>query len=231
MNAVNCTVESIEALTSTVHKIILKPASLIEFRAGQYCQVIMGEKDKRPFSIANAPQDTSVLELHIGAEPSNAYAYEVLEKCRNVGELDLEVAHGEAYLRHSDLPAIVVAGGTGYSYAKSIVHDCLATQPDRELVLYWGAKYPQDLYELEELSALSVTHPKFTFKPVVENPDESWQEHVGWVHKAVLSDLNNFAAYQVYAAGRFEMSATIREEFGAAGLLPENLFGDAFAFI
>jgi aquacobalamin reductase/NAD(P)H-flavin reductase len=231
MNVVNCTVESIEALTSVVHKVILKPASPIEFKAGQYCQVVMGEKDKRPFSIANAPQDSSIIELHIGAEPSNAYAYEVLEKCRNLGELNVEVAHGDAYLRESTLPAIVVAGGTGYSYAKSIVLNCLATQPDRELVLYWGAKNPDDLYESKELSALAVTHQNFSFKPVVENPDESWQEHVGWVHKAVLNDVHNFADYQVYTAGRFEMSATIRDEFSAAGLLTNNLFGDAFAFI
>ena len=231
MNAVNCAVESIEALTSVVHKVILKPASPIEFKAGQYCQVVMGEKDKRPFSIANSPQDSSVIELHIGAEPSNTYAYEVLEMCRHSGELSLEVAHGEAYLRESELPAIVIAGGTGYSYAKSIVLECLSNQPDRELILYWGAKLPEDLYESKELTALSVTHPKFTFKPVVETPDANWNDHVGWVHKAVLKDIKSFAAYQVYAAGRFEMSATIREEFSAAGLSPNNLFGDAFAFI
>jgi aquacobalamin reductase/NAD(P)H-flavin reductase len=231
MKVINCTVESIEVQTSVVHKVILVPELPLIFKAGQYLQVVMGESDKRPFSIANAPSAPGKIELHIGAEPTNSYAFEVLTKCQNEGKLIIEAPLGEAFIRESNKPAVIVAGGTGYSYAKSIVLDCLEEQAGRELTLYWGAKSFEDLYEADELEALSLTHPNFTFVPVVENPSKDWHGHVGWVHRAVLKDIPEFSGIQVYAAGRFEMSATIRDEFCAAGLEKDELFGDAYAFI
>lgn len=231
MKVINCTVESIEAQTSIVHKVVLVPEQALDFKAGQYLQVVMGEKDKRPFSIASSPSHSNKLELHIGADPANSYAFEVLTQCREAGKLQVEAPFGQAFLRDSNKPAIIVAGGTGYSYAKSIVLNCLEQQTDRELTLYWGAKTVSDLYEISELEALSILHPRFTFIPVVEEPSTDWTGHVGWVHKAVLKDINNFCGKQVYTAGRFEMSAVIREEFCLQGLDKNELFGDAYAFI
>ncbi|MFT5276992.1 MAG: aquacobalamin reductase/NAD(P)H-flavin reductase [Glaciecola sp.] len=231
MKVINCTVESIEAQTSIVHKVVLLPEQPVEFKAGQYLQVVMGEKDKRPFSIANSPSSANKLELHIGADPANSYAFEVLSKCRQEGKLTVEAPLGNAFLRDSDCPAIIVAGGTGYSYAKSVVLNCLEAQANRELTLYWGAKTAADLYELSELEALSFSHPNFTFLPVVEEPPSDWKGHTGWVHRAVLKDISSFTGKQVYVAGRFEMSAVIREEFCLVGLDKNQLFGDAYAFI
>jgi aquacobalamin reductase/NAD(P)H-flavin reductase len=231
MKVINCTVESIEAQTSIVHKVILVPEFPLEFIAGQYLQVVMGEKDKRPFSIASAPSFPNKIELHIGADPANSYAFEVLTQCKNKGKLVIEAPLGNAFLRKSNQPALIVAGGTGYSYAKSIVLDCLENQPDREIKLYWGAKTIDDLYECAELEAMSIAYPNFSFFPVVENPSEVWHGHTGWVHKAVMKDISDFSGQQVYTAGRFEMSATIRDEFCAVGLSKTELFGDAYAFI
>ena len=59
----------------------------MDFKAGQYIMVHMGEKDKRPFSIANPAYDNGRIELHIGADEKNAYATEVLDRMRNEGEL------------------------------------------------------------------------------------------------------------------------------------------------
>lgn len=231
MKVINCAVESIEAQTSIVYKVILVPEIALEFKAGQYLQVVMGENDKRPFSIANSPSTGNKVELHIGAEPANSYAFEVLTKCQNEGKLVIEAPLGNAFVRTSDVPAVIIAGGTGYSYAKSIVLDCLEKQTDRELTLYWGAKTIDDLYEASALEALSLAHPNFTFCPVVEHPAAEWQGRSGWVHKAAMQDISDFSGKQVYTAGRFEMSATIRDDFCAIGLDKNELFGDAYAFI
>jgi aquacobalamin reductase/NAD(P)H-flavin reductase len=231
MKVINCTVESIEAQTSIVHKVTLLPEFPLEFLAGQYLQAVMGENDKRPFSIASAPSSPHKIELHIGADPANGYAFEVLTKCKDKGKLVIEAPSGKAFLRSSTLPAIIVAGGTGYSYAKSILLDCIEKQPERDIKLYWGAKTIDDLYEFEALVAMSLTHPNFTFIPVVEHPNDDWHGHIGWVHRAVLKDITDLSGKQVYTAGRFEMSAIIRDEFCALGLSKGELFGDAYAFI
>jgi aquacobalamin reductase/NAD(P)H-flavin reductase len=220
-----------ESLTPYVFKIILEPEQKFDFKAGQYIQVVMGEQDKRPFSIANSPDGFQTIELHIGATPENPYAFEVLQQLDQQQWLMLEIAHGIANVRESDLEAILIAGGTGYSYTKSVLFDILQSQPQRKVSLYWGAKTYADLYEADALLALSEENPQFTFIPVIENADESWSGKVGFVHRAAMSDISDYSNKQIYVAGRFEMAKVVKEDLLPLGLKPENLIGDAFAFI
>jgi aquacobalamin reductase/NAD(P)H-flavin reductase len=135
MTIINTDVVSIDSLTPHVLKIVLDAKQNLTFKAGQYLQVVMGEKDKRPFSIANMPSTDGLLELHIGATPDNPYAFEVVEKAKTTKQLDVEVGLGSAFLQKSNLPAILIAGGTGYSYTKSILFALLQEQPKRDVTL------------------------------------------------------------------------------------------------
>jgi aquacobalamin reductase/NAD(P)H-flavin reductase len=220
-----------ESLTPYVFKIILKPETPVSFKAGQYLQVVMAEKDKRPFSIANAPKNSELIELHIGATPENPYAYEVMQKLEQEKALNIEVAHGNAYRQDSELEAILIAGGTGYSYTKSILLDMLTTQPERLVTLYWGGKTASDLYEADSLVTIAKTHPNFRFIPVIEFKDSAWAGRLGIVHQAVMQDIQDFSNKQVYVAGRFEMAKVVKDDLLPMGLLPENMIGDAFSFI
>jgi aquacobalamin reductase/NAD(P)H-flavin reductase len=210
---------------------MLEAQQPVSFEAGQYLQVVMSNEDKRPFSIANMPSDDCLIELHIGATPDNPYAYEVIELARNTQELKVEFGLGDAHLRESKLPAVIIAGGTGYSYAKSILFDCLRQQSHRQVYLYWGGKTAADLYEADMLAKLALQHEQFHFIPVVETPNGQWQGKTGLVHEVVKQAFPIMQNLQVYVAGRFEMAAVIKEAFLPLGLSPENLFGDAFAFL
>ena len=231
MTIINTSVLSIEPLNQYVLKVILDAKQPLTFKAGQYLQVVMSDQDKRPFSIASRPSHDTKIELHIGATPQNPYAYEVIELARRTGELKVEVGLGDAFLRNDTIPVIIIAGGTGYSYAKSILLDSLHTQPERHLHLYWGAKKQNDLYELETLTALASQYENFTFTPVIETVDESWEGSTGLVHEVVMADYSTLANNQVYVAGRFEMAAVIKTAFLPLGLCADALFGDAFTFL
>jgi aquacobalamin reductase/NAD(P)H-flavin reductase len=231
MITLDTSVVSIDSLTPYVLKVVLDAKQHISFKAGQYLQVVMGEKDKRPFSIANMPTSDGLIELHIGATPENPYAFEVVERAKSSGQLTVEIGLGDAFRRSSELPAILIAGGTGYSYTKSILFDCLREEPNREVHLYWGAKSSEDLYEATTLRALAETHQHFHFHPVVELPNDQWAGKSGLVHEAVLADFPRFEDKHVYVAGRFEMAGVIKSAYLPLGLDKNHLFGDAFAFI
>lgn len=231
MSEIVCKVDNIAPLTGVVYKVELTPASPMEFKAGQYVLVHMGEKDQRPFSIANPANDKGRIELHIGAEPNNSYASEVLERMKSDGEIPLSGGHGDAYLQPCGLPMVLIAGGTGFSYTYSILQQHLASDDATPLTLYWGGRHAEDLYLADELRALAKQHDKFTFIPVVEFAADSWDGRTGWVHHAVMADHADFSQLQVYVAGRFEMAKTVREDFSVRGLQHDHLFGDAFAFI
>ncbi|WP_026377306.1 NAD(P)H-flavin reductase [Aestuariibacter salexigens] len=232
MQQILCKVDAITPLTDTVHKVQLVPLAEVTYRPGQYLMVVMGEGDKRPFSIASVPAQSNMLELHIGAEPGNTYAGEVLDAMRERGEVVIEGGAGDAYLREEDIkPTVLVAGGTGFSYTWSILQARLANPSKEPVFLYWGVRKRDDMYAFEVLQRMQNEYAHFTFMPVVEFPEADWQGKTGWVHKAVMEDFISLEPYQVYIAGRFEMAGVAREDFHTKGLMLENLYGDAYAFI
>jgi aquacobalamin reductase/NAD(P)H-flavin reductase len=232
MQIIKCKVEKIESLTDTIKRVVLIPETPLNFLAGQYLQIVMGEGDKRPFSIANAPRADGSIELHIGAEPGNQYAGHVLEKMRKDKVVDVEGGLGEAILKQSGPQAtILLAGGTGFSYTLSLLQQLLSKPLEAPVLLYWGTRTINDMYAFDELNTLAKQHPLFTFIPVVENPENNWAGKTGWVHQVVLDDIQDLATYQVYVAGRFEMAKVVRDDFIKQGLPITSLFGDAYAFI
>jgi aquacobalamin reductase/NAD(P)H-flavin reductase len=232
MQTIQCRVNKIEALTNTIKRVVLTPQSPINFISGQYLQVVMGDKDKRPFSIANAPRADGTVELHIGIEEANQYAGQVLKKMTDEGLIDIEGGMGEAFLNQSTpQPTILLAGGTGFSYTLSLLQELLKTPLEAPLFLFWGTRTFADMYAFEELKSMEQQHQHFSFVPVVEFPEADWSGKTGWVHQAVLGQFDTLTDYQVYVAGRFEMAKIVREDFCQHGLLPNNLFGDAYAFI
>lgn len=71
MNSIRCKIEKVAPFNDAVYQVLLRPEKPLEFKAGQYLCVVMGEKDKRPFSIASAP-GSELIELHIGAASARA---------------------------------------------------------------------------------------------------------------------------------------------------------------
>ncbi|KAA8997263.1 NAD(P)H-flavin reductase [Affinibrenneria salicis] len=233
MTTLSCKVTSVEAITDTVYRVRLLPAAPFSFRAGQYLMAVMDERDKRPFSMASTPMDRDFIELHIGASELNLYAMAVMDRILKERELTVDMPHGEAWLREeSERPLILIAGGTGFSYTRSILLTALARNPEREIAIYWGGRELKHLYELGELEALSVEHPNLKVIPVVEQKEEGWRGRTGTVLSAVLQDYGSLADYDIYIAGRFEMAKIARERFcNERGAQMEQLFSDAFAFI
>ncbi|MCP1439155.1 aquacobalamin reductase/NAD(P)H-flavin reductase [Erwinia persicina] len=233
MTTLSCKVISVEAITDTVYRVRMVPEADFSFRAGQYLMVVMDERDKRPFSLASTPMEKEIIELHIGASELNLYAMAVMERIQEQRSITVDIPHGDAWLREeSDRPLILIAGGTGFSYARSILLTALAQRPERHIEIYWGGRELKHLYDMDELEALAVKHPNLKVIPVVEQPEPGWEGRSGTVLTAVMNDHRSLAEYEIYIAGRFEMAKIARERFCAEReAKAEQMFGDAFAFI
>jgi aquacobalamin reductase/NAD(P)H-flavin reductase len=229
MLRIKCEVTLLEPYTETVFNVKLKPEQKVAFQAGQYLMVVMAEDDKRPFSIASNPTKNDVLELHIGASEQNSYAMQVVERLKS-GFVEVELPAGNAGLREgSERPLVLIAGGTGFSYTKSILERAIEVS-QRPISLYWGAREESHLYALELAQSIAASYPQVTFIPVVESAPTLWSGKVGQVHKVVMDDIANLADCDIYIAGRFEMAAAARSDFAALGVTG-HLYGDAFEFI
>ena len=229
--SIQAEVVSIEAVTDFVNIVKLKPLTEAKFEAGQYLQVVLTDEDKRIFSVGSSP-NAELIELHIGAGPEDSYPRGALNHMADNKVVTLEVGLGNAQLKQDvTRPIILMAGGTGFSYTKSIADFLAETQPTQTVLLYWGVKQEDSLYAKGEMEQWAAKHEHFQFIPVVEEPSDNWQGKTGYVHKAVMEDIVSLEPYEVYLAGPFKMAGVAREDFIKHGAIKEQLHADAFAFI
>ena len=207
------------------------PASIrAKFRAGQYLRIKTPDGDERSFSMANAPQESDGVQLHIRNVPGGAFSERVLASLQLNDKLEIEVPFGDFYIRDGDeAPYVLVATGTGFAPLKSIIDDMIHRRKRNEVRFYWGGRGRADLYMAEACESWARRCPWFTFIPVLSEPDSDWKGRRGLVHRAVLDDIPDLSGGCVYACGNPMMIQAARAEFKTLGGLPDDRFhADAF---
>lgn len=228
-------VQQMKQLSYDVMALSLKLPSneRMQFLAGQYIEFLLKDGKRRAFSLANAPHDDGLLELHLRLIAGGQFTKYVFSEMQEKAILRLEGPFGSFYLREdSAKPIIFVAGGTGFAPIKGIIEHMLHHGMQRRIVFYWGARSRQDLYMNALPEQWQAEHPHFSYIPVLSEPlaEDDWQGREGLVHQAVLQDFADLSAYQVYCCGAPAMVETAHVEFQRHGMLEHEFFSDAFTF-
>ncbi|MBL8515364.1 MAG: CDP-6-deoxy-delta-3,4-glucoseen reductase [Betaproteobacteria bacterium] len=230
-----CRVEKIDKLAHDVVALKLRlPANeRLQFRAGQYIDILLKDGKRRSFSMANAPHADEFIELHIRAVPGGTFSQHVMHEMKERAILRFEGPLGSFCLNEdSDKPIIFMAGGTGFAPIKAIIEHALHAHIDRQMVLYWGARSLRDLYLPDLPAKWQREYSHLTFIPVLSDPlpEDHWQGRTGLVHQAILDDFSDMAGYEVYACGAPIMIEVGQRAFAARGLPPEAFFADSFTY-
>ncbi|NOX28410.1 MAG: CDP-6-deoxy-delta-3,4-glucoseen reductase [Gammaproteobacteria bacterium] len=223
-------VDQIDHLAHDVMRLFLKlpEGKKLNYIAGQYIDIILSDGRHRTYSIAGAPREDGMIELHIRNVEGGRFSDFVFHHLEQKTILRIEGPMGAFYLRQdSPRPMLLVAGGTGLAPIKAIIEAAQQAGDTREIVLYWGVRSKRDLYFQEAVEQWA-EHEHFSYIPVLSEPDEDWQGRSGFVHQAVMEDINNIAQYDVYAAGPPIMVSSARSSFLEAGLPETQIFHDAF---
>lgn len=226
-------VQKMERAAPDVMLLELRPEGngQMNFIAGQYVAVQLDDGTKRSYSIANAPHESDLLQLHIRLVPGGKFTGHVFNGMKEGDVLQVEGPLGSFFLHEKDdKPIVFMSGGCGFGSIKGMVEHAFKIGLKRPMTLYWGARTPDDLYsDLPE--KWQQEHDNFKFIPVLSEPkpEHGWQGRTGLVHEAILQDYQNLGDYQVYACGSPEMVAAGRAPFIAKGLPEDQYFSDAFS--
>jgi len=228
-----CRVAKKEQLSHDVVRIYLKlpDNQRLQFFAGQYLDFILRDGRKRAFSIANAPHDDELIELHVRHVPGGEFTDYVFDSMRERSILRILAPLGTFILReHSDRPVIFMGGGTGFAPIKGMIEHALHAGIERPMHLYWGVRSRRDLY-LPELPERWVReHANLTYTPVLSEPDPDWEGRTGFVHEVVVADHPDMSGFDVYLSGPPVMVEAGRLAFEARGLSVDHMFSDAFEY-
>jgi CDP-4-dehydro-6-deoxyglucose reductase len=227
-------IESIDKPADDVAVVRFKlPANeRLQYLAGQYVDFLLKDGHRRSFSLATAPHDDALLELHIRHIPGGFFTDPLFTTYKGREILRIEGPLGTFYLREeSDKPMLFVAGGTGFAPIKAMLEHAFHHEVERPMVLYWGARSRKDLYLASLAGRWQQEHANFTFIPVLSEPkpEDQWPGRTGFVHQAVLDDFPDLSNYQVYACGAPAMTDLARQTFvEQRGLPEEEFYCDAF---
>lgn len=226
-------VDRIEHLAHDVIRLYLKlpETQRLQFLAGQYLDFLLADGKRRAFSIANAPHDDALIELHIRHVDGGKFTDWAFTQMREKAILRINAPLGTFTLDEvSDRPLLFVGGGTGFAPLKGQIEHAFHTGVTRPMELYWGVRARRDLYLPDLPVNWQREHANFRFQPVLSEPDSDWPGRRGWVHDAVLADHPALSAFDVYMAGPPPMISAARDAFLAAGLPQGRLFYDSFDY-
>ena len=199
----------------------------VKFKAGQYVSILTENGEKRDFSMANPPQESDGIQLHVRLVQGGAFTSYVFEQLKPGDQMKVEVPFGGFTLRDSDKPILFVAGSTGFAPIKSMIEDAFTRGVDRDMTLYWGARQKSGLYLSSLPEKWAAEHPRFRYIPVISDAVEPGMRH-GLVHQAVLEDHPSLASFQAYVCGVTALCRAARKDFRAAGLPVREFFIDTF---
>jgi len=230
-----CRIERMHRLAPEVMAVFLRLPANEEFNffAGQYLDIMLPQNRRRSFSIASCPGRDELLELHIRKVSSGEFTQQLFNGMKEKTLLRIEGPLGQFWFRReSPRPALLIGGGTGYAPLRSMLRDLLSVGDRRPLHLYWGAQTRQDLYEDEQVRALSAAHPNLHYTPVLSDPQpaDNWNGRRGLVHAAALQDHPQLQDFDVYASGPPAMVEAVRHEYTERGLPAQQLFFDSFDY-
>jgi CDP-4-dehydro-6-deoxyglucose reductase len=247
-----CRIERANLVAPDVMQVFLRLPAVENFRflPGQYIDVLLRGGRRRSFSIASPPHDAKLLELHVRHVPGGEFTDDLFGRQAQGSLLEVEGPLGHfvyppavlgaavdtaAGAEPGSRPLLLVGGGTGLAPLQSILRHVLEVGDARDLRLYWGARGEHDLYADSQLRELASRAPQLRYVPVLSEPPDAWAGRRGWVHAAVLADLESgrlapLADHDIYASGPPGMVAAVRSEFLARGADAGRLWFDSFDY-
>nr|WP_298412704.1 2Fe-2S iron-sulfur cluster-binding protein [uncultured Halomonas sp.] len=240
----SATVHKIERKSRSVVRLWLTPVGApMEFMAGQYARLRIGNLPARSYSMANL-SGADLLEFHITHLPDGLVSDHIAQQLKPGDAVHLEGPFGTAHLREEhDGPLLAVAGGTGLAPILSILRTALAKRPEQTIHLYYGVREHDDLHAEEELAWLADSYSNLRVHIVLTKSTQAETHQIqtrlsdahlpktyrkGALHHVFAADFDSLAGVPLYTAGSPGMVEAVREMGIAKGVAPSDIHADVF---
>ncbi|WP_255363382.1 benzoate 1,2-dioxygenase electron transfer component BenC [Geodermatophilus sp. DSM 45219] len=224
------TVTALDRLSPTTVALTvgIEDRDALAFLPGQYVNIaVPGTEESRSYSFSSAPDDaalTFLVKLTSGGVMSTW-----LEERAAVGdELTFTGPHGSFFLRESDAPLVLLAGGTGLAPILSILRTLAAGGSTRRTHLVYGVTTDDDLVETDTLERLAGSLPGLSWDHCVADPATTARNQ-GYVTGLVGLEHLHGGDAAVYLCGPPAMVEAVRTHVAGLGVAPSGFYYEKFA--
>ncbi|EHR60585.1 benzoate 1,2-dioxygenase electron transfer component BenC [Saccharomonospora cyanea] len=200
----------------------------LAFLPGQYVNVtVPGTGQSRSYSFSNAPDDERLTFL-VKLTPGGVMSDYLTDRAAVGDELTFTGPNGSFFLRDTDQPLLLLAGGTGLAPILSILRALRASGSTRPAHLLYGATTDDDVVELDTLRELARQLPRLTWDYCVADPGSS-APNKGFVTSLIGDEHLHGGDVEVYLCGPPPMVEAVRKHFADLGVQPAGFHYEKFA--
>jgi len=226
----DATITRIERLSPTTMALVLEipQRDQLAFLPGQYVNIaVPGTDESRSYSFSTGPDDKS-LGFLVKLTPGGVMSTWLDEQAAVGDPVTFTGPNGSFFLRESQRPLLLLAGGTGLAPILAILQrlrDCGTTRP---VHLVYGVSTDDDFVELEQLGKLASVVPGFTWDHCVSDPS-STAPNKGYVTGLIRPEHLYDGDVAVYLCGPPPMVESVRQHFADQGVVPTGFYYEKFA--
>jgi NAD(P)H-flavin reductase len=191
-DALTLTVRELSSPTPTLRRLVLALDGVpFAYQAGQAAVLgVHGQRDRRPYSIASAPADSSAdgaIEFLLRANPVGGLGRH-LDLTHAGCRVDFEGPFGSFLLPEvlPDDPLLFIAGGTGLAPLRSLAREARARGHRGPRHLLYSVKDPDDIAYAGELAAWKDDHGGEALVTVTRHASRAWNGRRGRIDMALL---------------------------------------------
>jgi NAD(P)H-flavin reductase len=160
----------------------LKLNAPMDYHCGQYVhvQVPQSPRNWRYLSLAIPPDPEGYIEFHVKAVPGGLVSGDMVNKTKVGDTWRISPPLGALSVNRDGGDVLMVAGSTGIAPLRCLIMELSQWAENPRVHLFYGARYPQELYDLWTLWHIASTNPWLSVTPVSEyprNPDWANEYH------------------------------------------------------
>jgi NAD(P)H-flavin reductase/hemoglobin-like flavoprotein len=201
----------------------------LPYLAGQ--SVAVQALDRRPrewrfYTPATAPGECE-FDFHVRLIPGGPVSTALVQGTAPGHRLRLGSPVGQMTLdMNSDLPLLLVSGGTGLAPMKAIIGQ-LAQTGERRTHLFFGARTVREMYDRAALDELDARYPWLSVVTAASD-DTRWKGPQGMIDDVVISS-GEWAGYDAYVCGSPAMVESTVKKLMAQGVPERRIRFDEFS--
>jgi NAD(P)H-flavin reductase/hemoglobin-like flavoprotein len=149
----------------------------LQYHSGQYVNVQVPQCPRRWRYLSPAiPADPAGrIEFHVRVVPGGLVSNAIVSETRPGDRWRLSSPHGGLHVDRNGNDVLMVAGSTGLTPLRALIMDLSRFAENPRVHLFFGARYPCELYDLRTLWQVAAHNPWLSVSPVTEyNRDPSW---------------------------------------------------------
>jgi len=203
----------------------------LKFLPGQYVSIQVDDTgSRRSYSIASSPAIDHGFELLIDLGPCGL-GCTYLNGLKFGEEIQALGPMGNFILQPVESAAesiVMIATGSGIAPFRAMIIDLLQVQQVKNpITLYWGMRFENQLFWLDEFQELMDSFPNFKLHPVISKAGSEWPLCRGRVTDCLVTHgLPQAAKY--YLCGNKPMIEESSQILVSAGIKPEQIYHEKF---